>query len=109
MAEELPEHGFDVGLIQRFKAVHGEVFLVTVDPEGEKPALYFLFRKADRKVLGACAKIGQSDPMGAAAVLVENTILEGPREALQDSRIFSGVAQQLEAVNAPRITRVKNL
>lgn len=103
----LPEYPFDLAML---KKQHGKIFLIEVESEqpGEPP-IQFVFKMADRKVMSAVAKVAQTDPFGAAEVIVKNTIVWGEQKHLEDMRIFSAVSAQVENLHAPRVARLKNL
>ena len=87
------------------KAKHKHLCLVDV-PEVEQA---FLFRLADRKTLSAVATIAAKDPVEAAYIMVVNTLVWGDKSALEDTRTFAAVSEQVERANEPRVATLKNL
>ena len=75
--------------ISEWKAKHGDVFQVEVD--GRVAYL----KRPDRKVLGAAAVTGKSDPMKYNEVILNNCWLEGDEEIRTNDAMFLGVSAQL--------------
>lgn len=104
----------DAGLsnekIQQLKRQHGALYLIEVQSgaEGGDP-LVFVFKKADRKVLSASAKVAQTDYVAAAEVIIKNTLVYGDINDMDDIGVFSAIAAQVETINAPRLATLKNL
>ena len=97
--------------IEALKRTHGELYCIEVAPEEgtEGEPLVFLLKKPTRQTMSAAGRFAQSDPMQAAAVMVENCLVEGPKEALDDLTVFSAVSEQFDALTAPRKATLKKL
>lgn len=90
------------------KKKHGErLGLIEIELDGKPYA--FVCIPADKKVLAASAKVGQSDQLAGVDVLVKNTVVWGDNTVLADIRAFLAVAEKVEAFNAPAKSSLKNL
>jgi hypothetical protein len=106
----MPESGLTPTLIEKLKRKHGPLWLIEVAPEASgDTALEFVFKKPDRKILSAVAKVGRTDEVEAGYVLLVNCLVWGEKEYLDDIQVFSALSQKMEALNAPRIATIKNL
>lgn len=94
--------------VEALKRKYGKIYLVEVEDPSGTP-LEFVLRQPDRNVMGAVAKVANSDPFKAGVILVENCLLYGDKTALDDITVFSAVAEQFEKVNAARAASIKNL
>lgn len=97
-------------VIKTLKKKHGTVFLIEVDPEdaGDEP-IELIFKKPDRATLSAAAKFAQSDPIKSGEIVLQNCLVYGPAEALQDMSVFQAVSQQFEEITKARQARLKKL
>lgn len=102
----------DGGLTQReittLKNKHGKITLVTIEGDEGQEDLHFWFKQPDRKILSAAVKMGERDQMKGTEVFIENCLVKGPKEQLQDVEVFMALAPQVEALIKIRTTRVKN-
>lgn len=89
--------------INAWKQKHGDVFLVEVD--GKKAYL----KKPDRRVLGAAAVVGKSDPMKYNEVLLSNCWLGGDEEIKTDDALFLGVSAKLADLIEVKEAELKKL
>lgn len=94
--------------VEALKRKHGKIYLIEVENPGGAP-FEFVLRQPDRNIMGAVAKVANSDPFKAGVILVENCLLYGDKTALEDITVFSAVAEQFEKVNAARAATIKNL
>ena len=85
------------------KAKHGDVFQVEVD--GRVAYL----KRPDRKVLGAAAVTGKSDPMKYNEVILNNCWLEGDEEIRTNDAMFLGVSAQLAEIIEIKEATLKKL
>ena len=104
------ESGLPPALIEKLKRKHGQLWLIEIAPEIVGDAtLEFVFKKPDRKILSAVAKVGRTDEVEAGYVLLVNCLVWGEKEHLDDIQVFSALSQKMEALNAPRTATIKNL
>ncbi|WP_234169570.1 hypothetical protein [Bacteroides thetaiotaomicron] len=89
--------------ICEWKAKHGDVFQVEVD--GRVAYL----KRPDRKVLGAAAVTGKSDPMKYNEVILNNCWLEGDEEIRTNDAMFLGVSAQLAEIIEIKEATLKKL
>ncbi|WP_239434024.1 hypothetical protein [Bacteroides faecis] len=89
--------------ITEWKAKHGDVFQVEVD--GRVAYL----KRPDRKVLGAAAVTGKSDPMKYNEVILNNCWLEGDEEIRTNDAMFLGVSAQLAEIIEIKEATLKKL
>ena len=89
--------------ISEWKAKHGDVFQVEVD--GRVAYL----KRPDRKVLGAAAVTGKSDPMKYNEVILNNCWLEGDEEIRTNDAMFLGVSSQLAEIIEIKEATLKKL
>ncbi|WP_234118759.1 MULTISPECIES: hypothetical protein [Bacteroides] len=89
--------------ISEWKAKHGDVFQVEVD--GRVAYL----KRPDRKVLGAAAVTGKSDPMKYNEVILNNCWLEGDEEIRTNDAMFLGVSAQLAEIIEIKEATLKKL
>lgn len=89
--------------IESWKRKHQKVFCYEVD--GQK--LYF--KQPDRKTLAAASVIARNDPMKYNEFVLNNSLLGGPRELLEDDSVFYGLSQKIEELVAAKIGELKNL
>ncbi|WP_233527331.1 MULTISPECIES: hypothetical protein [unclassified Bacteroides] len=89
--------------ISEWKAKHGDVFQVEVD--GHVAYL----KRPDRKVLGAAAVTGKSDPMKYNEVILNNCWLEGDEEIRTNDAMFLGVSAQLAEIIEIKEATLKKL
>ena len=89
--------------ICEWKAKHGDVFQVEVD--GRVAYL----KRPDRKVLGAAAVTGKSDPMKYNEVILNNCWLEGDEEIRTNDSMFLGVSAQLAEIIEIKEATLKKL
>ena len=89
--------------ISEWKAKHGDVFQVEVD--GRVAYL----KRPYRKVLGAAAVTGKSDPMKYNEVILNNCWLEGAEELRTDDAMFLGVSAQLAEIIEIKEATLKKL
>ena len=89
--------------ITEWKAKHGDVFQVEVD--GRVAYL----KRPDRKVLGAAAVTGKSDPMKYNEVILNNCWLEGDEEIRTNDPMFLGVSAQLAEIIEIKEATLKKL
>ena len=89
--------------ITEWKAKHGDVFQVEVD--GRVAYL----KSPDRKVLGAAAVTGKSDPMKYNEVILNNCWLEGDEEIRTNDAMFLGVSAQLAEIIEIKEATLKKL
>ena len=89
--------------ISVWKAKHGDVFQVEVD--GRVAYL----KRPDRKVLGAAAVTGKSDPMKYNEVILNNCWLEGDEEIRTNDAMFLGVSAQLAEIIEIKEATLKKL
>lgn len=89
--------------ISEWKAKHGDVFQVEV--EGRVAYL----KRPDRKVLGAAAVTGKSDPMKYNEVILNNCWLEGDEEIRTNDAMFLGVSAQLAEIIEIKEATLKKL
>lgn len=97
------------GEIDALKRKHGKLFQVDVEPDGDAPALIFLFREPDRKTMSATVKISQTDPLQAAEIMVKNCLVWGDAKELDNMAVFTAVSAQFEEINKARTATIKNL
>lgn len=97
-------------VIKSLKKKHGTVYLIEVDPEedGGEP-IELVFKKPDRPTLSAAAKFAQSDPIRSGEIVLQNCLVHGPAEVLQDMSVFQAVSQQFEEITKARQARLKKL
>lgn len=109
---ELP--GSDPGLLrlEQLKRKHGRLTIVTVerhsDQDSDVEEIEFVFKQPDRKLMSAAAKMGKEDPMKSADVIIQNCLVSGPAEELEDLRTWLTVSEQVQTMMAPYGTRLKN-
>lgn len=89
--------------ISEWKAKHGDVFQVEVD------ARVAYLKRPDRKVLGAAAVTGKSDPMKYNEVILNNCWLEGDEEIRTNDAMFLGVSAQLAEIIEIKEATLKKL
>ena len=89
--------------ISEWKAKHGDVFQVEVD--GRVAYL----KRPDRKVLGAAAVTGKSDPMKYNEIILNNCWLEGDEEIRTNDAMFLGVSAQLAEIIEIKEATLKKL
>ena len=89
--------------ISEWKAKHGDVFQVELD--GRVAYL----KRPDRKVLGAAAVTGKSDPMKYNEVILNNCWLEGDEEIRTNDAMFLGVSAQLAEIIEIKEATLKKL
>lgn len=89
--------------ISEWKAKHGDVFQVEVD--GRVAYL----KRPDRKVLGAAAVTGKSDPVKYNEVILNNCWLEGDEEIRTNDAMFLGVSAQLAEIIEIKEATLKKL
>lgn len=97
--------------IELAKNKHGkELYLVEVEPlnVGEEK-LQYLIKPADRKTMSAAAKIGKSDELKGAEVMLMNCLVLGDKDALMDDKVFFSVISHLEKINEPRKSFLKKI
>lgn len=94
--------------LEALKRKYGKLYLIEVENPGGS-TLEFVLRQPDRNVMGAVAKVANSDPFKAGVILVENCLVFGDKTELDDITVFSAVAEQFEKVNAARAATIKNL
>ena len=86
--------------IEEWKAKHGKIYMITLDPKKEGAAkMYFVFKRMDRSVLAASAQYAEKDPIKAAYVQVTNTMIFGDNKALDETDVFLGVLKQFNKIN----------
>lgn len=96
--------------IQKHKARHKNIYLITVEGETkEEENIEFLFKQPDRKILAAAGKFAASNPLQAADIMMQSCLLEGDKNALEDTAVFTAVAAQFEEINKPRESAIKKL
>ncbi len=89
--------------ISEWKAKHGDVFQVEVDNR------VAYLKRPDRKVLGAAAVTGKSDPMKYNEVILNNCWLEGDEEIRTNDAMFLGVSAQLAEIIEIKEATLKKL
>ena len=89
--------------IEKWKAIHGDVFQVSVD--GHVAYL----KKPTRKTLGAAAVIGKADPMKYNEILLTNCWIEGDEAIKTDDSLFLGVSAQLAEMIEIKEAEIKKL
>ena len=94
--------------VEALKRKYGKIVLIEVENPGGNP-FEFVLRQPDRNVMGAVAKVANSDPFKAGVILVENCLLYGDKAALDDITVFSAVAEAFEQFNKARAATIKNL
>lgn len=86
--------------IDKLTRSHGELLLVSVEPEeeGGEP-LHFWFKKPDRKILSAMTAVAQRDPMEGTLVIFRNCLVNKEMEGYsEDMDVFISVAEQLDGL-----------
>jgi hypothetical protein len=102
--------GLTDAVVEKLKRKHGKLYLVEVagEREGDAPH-YFVLKSPDRKIMGAAAKIGHSDPFGAGDLMIRNCLVWGDESLLDDMGVFSALMAEFEKVNQARAATIKNL
>lgn len=102
--------GLTDALVEKLKRQHGKLYLVEVAAErdGDAPH-FFVLKSPDRKIMGAAAKIGHSDPFGAGDLMIRNCLVWGDESLLDDMAVFSALMAEFEKVNQARVATIKNL
>ena len=102
----LPDDTTDAHL----KAVHGPLTLVELPEEKGSPALAFVLKRPDMKVLGAFASIAQKDPANANTTLVKScTVWATDMGQLDSVPVFLAVLSAASKLLDERTATVKNL
>lgn len=102
--------GLTDAVVAKLKRQHGKLHLVEVSGEREGDAPHFFVLKSpDRKIMGAAAKIGHSDPFGAGDLMIRNCLVWGDESLLDDMGVFSALMAEFEKVNQARAATIKNL
>lgn len=99
---------FPTDKIEMWKKQYGNLYLIEVENPNGDPHV-FVLKQADRRTLSAAAKVGHSDPLQAAEIMIKNALVWGDASLLEDVTIFSAVSQQYEKVNQARAATIKNL
>lgn len=103
----MEQNGQNMGITQEqidaWKKKHGDVYLVEVD--GRKACL----KKPDRRILGAAAVVGKSDPMKYNEILLGNCWLGGDEEIKTDDALFLGVSAKLADLIEVKEAELKKL
>jgi len=102
--------GLSEDVVVKLKRQHGKIHLVEVagEREGDAP-LFFVLKSPDRKIMGAAAKIGHSDPFAAGDMMIRNCLVWGDENLLDDMAVFGAVMAEFEKVNQARAATIKNL
>lgn len=79
---ELVQQKFKPEELEQFKKEHGELSAIKV---GDKLGL---FKKPDRKTIGAAAAHINTDPIEYVAIIAENCFVAGDRELLEEDDYF---------------------
>lgn len=109
--QEVPAHQAHLpsdGEIAALKAKHGPLALVEVETDDGPKA--FVFKQVDTKILSAASKVGGSDNIAAADVMLKNTLVWGDGAILyNDVKAFMAAAGVVEQFNAPYKATLKKI
>ncbi len=97
--------------LMHLKRKYGKLSIVTIDREnddGNIEELEFVFKQPDRKLMSAAAKMAKEDPLKSADVIIQNCLVAGPHEALDDLKTWLTVADQVQEMMKPYAARIKN-
>lgn len=89
--------------VNQWKAVHGEVFEVSVDDH------FGYLKKPDRKVLSYATTIGQTDPMKFNELILQNCWLGGSDELKNKDEYFFAVVAQMNVLIEIKEAQIKKL
>lgn len=89
--------------ISQWKAVHGEVFEVTVENH------FGYLKKPDRKVLSYATTVGQTDPMKFNELILQNCWLGGSEELKTKDEYFFAVVAQMNVLIEIKEAQIKKL
>jgi hypothetical protein len=89
--------------IEKLKRQYGaDLYLIEVPGDTPEETLQFVFKKPDRRALGAAAKFAASDPIRAAEVMIETCLCLGDKAALEDIGVFQAVSERFGEINKAR-------
>lgn len=70
------------------------VFLITVKTE-DKETLFFWFKKIDMAAFSAASTFMEKDPLQAAQIIFNNTLIQGSKEAAKEVAVFAAISAPL--------------
>lgn len=94
--------------IEMLKDKHGEIFEIEVKeahPDGSDETYYF--KKPTRAIMAAATKMATADPMTGTETLIENCLVGGNRDLLEDVGVFLAVAEHMDALIGKRVGALK--
>lgn len=96
--------GLDQGQIDRLKAKHGKLTLISIDG-GEE----FIFKSPDMKTISAAVAVGKDDPMAFNVIIFNNCLVAGDASAVEDVSAMLSIAPHLSALIEEKKATVKKL
>jgi hypothetical protein len=95
-----------IGLLKKKHNVDHIWHLSIPAEEGEVEHDFF-FNKPDRAVMSAAMKASKDDDMKFPEIIIENCLLDGDKDALDDIGIFVTVSEKLEKLIGKRAADLK--
>lgn len=92
--------------ISAWKKKYGKVHQITIEADGESPELIYVIRKPNRTELGVATSYADSDPIRSTEFMLENCLLHGDKEALEDVSIFLALSRQLAVIMKERSVKL---
>ena len=96
-------------LVAKLKAKHkvDAIWHICLPKDGNAAQLDYYFRQPTRAEMSAAIKASKNDEMMFADVIIDNCLLLGNREALENLGVFISVSEHLEALIGKRAGELK--
>jgi hypothetical protein len=96
--------------IDALKRIHGQdLWHIQLDRQDAQEEIDFVLKKPPIPTVSAYIKISQSDPLKAALVLLNDCIVHGPKDKVEDPEVVLALNRHLNSLIKVRESSIKKL